>query len=368
VTGQRLPRASASRVVALFRALTRRGPSNRDLDDEIGGYVESLTTKYVEAGLSPAAARRAALVEVGGIETVKEDTLAVHPGYQLAILWRDIVTGVRTLRRVRGFAGIVIATLALSVGASVTMFSVMHAVMWRPLPYPDGGRLVVIDASLGPVQGNGVSPGAVRALRASSRLFSSFAMANGAEAFVTVGGEMERVSSVSATDDMLPLLGGVPLALGRPLDATIDIRGESVAAVVISHRLWQRAFNGDPNVLGRRIEINNVDREIVGVAPAGLRVWLPAAASADENVDVWFPTPLENVGSDFGRPAIAKLAVGASLAQGQAELDHLAGQLMAEHPEWYANGLGDSRLRFTWEAECRGEAIAGAGRHQAENR
>src|SRR5262249_42904683 len=162
MTSQHPPRKFPSRLKGLLRAVVQRRPSHRDVDDEIHGFLEFLTEKHLNAGLPPAEARRAALLEIGGIEAVKEDTLAVHPRYQLATLARDVVFGIRTLRRVRIFSMVVVATLALSVGASVTMFSVMHAVLWRPLPYPDGDRLAVIDASIGPLQGDGVSPGAVR--------------------------------------------------------------------------------------------------------------------------------------------------------------------------------------------------------------
>lgn len=342
----RSPRRSfIQRLITLLRSPFGRA-SDRDLDDELRAFIADRTGAHEAAGHSPAAARRAAILEVSGSERVKEEIRNVHPGHHLQIFWRDVVTGTRALRRARGFSAVVIATLALGVGASVTMFSVMHAVMWRALPYPDADRLVAVDASLGPVQSDGVSPGAVRVLRASSRMFTAFAMANGAEAFLTVGDQMERVSSASATDDMLGLLGGVPLVLGRPLDAAVDVRDDTVVSVVISHRLWQRVFHGAPDVLGRRVEINNREREIVGVLPADFRVWLPASAGVDENVDVWFPNPIEDSGRENRRPAIAKLAPGASLAQGQAELDVIARQLMADRPEWFAGGLGDSALRL----------------------
>jgi putative ABC transport system permease protein len=260
---------------------------------------------------------------------------------------QELRYAIRTFMKAPGFTLLTGLILALGIGASVTMFSVMNAVLWRPLPYPEADRLTVIEAHFGQVEAFGLAPAEVLEIRESSRTLSGFAMANGVDAFLTVDGEMERVAAASATDAVLPLLGAVPLVLGRPLQSATDIRSGRAAGVVISHRLWQRMFGSDPKVVGRRVEVNNLDMEIVGVLPPNLRVWLPRSAmGVDEDVDLWFPSPMESDWRNRGPLTLAKLAPGATLQRAQSELDSLAARLMADHPDYYKDAVGALRLRI----------------------
>jgi predicted permease len=137
---------------------------------------------------------------------------------------------------------------------------------------------------------------------------------------------------------VLPLLGATPLALGRLLRADEDIGDQWVRSVVISHRLWQRRFGGDPSALGRQIQVNNLDVQIVGILGPGFRAFLPTETLATEDIDVWFPG---DVGDSRGRrpyPVLGRLARGAELSSAQAELDALAAQLVDEHPAHYPDG------------------------------
>ena len=104
-----------------------------------------------------------------------------------------------------------------------------------------------------------------------------------------IDGVMERVAAARVTDDLLPLLGATPLTLGRTLVTSEDADGIVVKGIVISHELWQRRFQGDPRVIGRRLTVNNFDVQVVGVMRPGFRLVLPAANHAEERVDVWLP-------------------------------------------------------------------------------
>jgi putative ABC transport system permease protein len=326
-------------ISTLIRTTFRRTPS-QDLDDEIAAYVDALTRKYVQAGMSPEEAKRTALLETGGVEQLKDNTRDVYPWHGVATFWRDVRYGARSLRRSPGFSAIVIATLAMCIGLTITMFTVVNTVMWRPLPYPNGDRLVVIEPSFGPVTG-GLAPGELLAIRNSTRAFTYVGVANGAEAFITFEGQMERVSAASATDDILPLLGAVPMQFGRPLDSRLDLGESAVRSVVLGDRLWRRVFGASADIVGRRVLVNDLEVEVVGVLPPGLRVWLPSAAGVSEDTDVWFPNAYEDDWQGRGAGAIARLAPDVGHEQARAELGGLAARLLRERSAIYANAVGD---------------------------
>src|SRR5919108_4724823 len=153
-----------------MRSLFRSDQFERDRDDELRAYVDHLTDRNIERGMTRDAARRAALVEVGGVEQVKERVRDERMGIGLETVRRDFVHGLRTLRRSPGFAFVVIATLALCIGANVTMFSVMNAVLWQRLPYPEVERLVVLNADYRGTANAGLSDPEAKDLRAETQL------------------------------------------------------------------------------------------------------------------------------------------------------------------------------------------------------
>src|SRR5437867_8907766 len=262
-------------LFARLRSLARQSRRDRDLDDELRAYVDTLTEQHQRRGLAPAAARRAALVEVGGIEQVKEAVREVRVGSVLATAVRDARYGCRVLWRSPSYALVVTLTIALGIGINVTMFSVIHAVLWRSLPYPDAGRIVAIEADTRGIPSAYGSSDRAFDLRQQSRLITHIATIEGRDASITVDGVMESVAVARATDDVLPMLGATPLALGRTLVETQDESGPFPSGVVISYELWQRRFQGDPNVIGRHFTVNNNDVQVVGVTRPGFRVYLP---------------------------------------------------------------------------------------------
>ena len=249
---------------------------------------------------------------------------------------RDASYGCRILWRAPSYAAVVILTIALGIGVNVAIFSVIHAVLWRSLPYPDASRIVAIAADTRDIPSAYASSGAAFDLRQASHAVTHIGQVEGRDAMIQVDGVMERAAAARVTDDVLPLLGG-PLALGRMLVSTQDIRGFVVLGVVISHELWQRRFQGDDKIIGRHFIVNNFDVQVVGVTRPDLRVYLPPADHVEERVDVWLPMGFEPSRMYRGLALVGRLAPGATVALAQAECDALAAAFVAQHPGAYPN-------------------------------
>ena len=260
-------------------------------------------------------------------------------GFMLAAAARDARYGARVLWRSPGYALVVIMTVALGIGVNVAVFSVVHAVLWRTLPYPDAARMVVVEADTRALPSASASSGAVFDVRAQSRLITHVAGAEGRDASLMIDGVMERVAAARVTDDLLPLFGARPMAFGRTLVTSEDADGILVKGVVISHELWQRRLQGDPRIIGRRLTVNNFDVQIVGVMRPDFRLVLPAANHAEERVDVWLPREFVPGMLYRGLPVVGRVAPGATVTEAQAELDTLAARFAASQPSAYPNGL-----------------------------
>lgn len=243
----------------------------------------------------------------------------------------------RSLKRTPGFVSVVVLTLGLGIGTSVTTFTVMQGVLWKPLPYPGAERLVILTGVSKDGMSSGVKPYEVRQLKERSRTIDSIAVISGVSANLNIDGALERVFAVSANAEAFTLLGADPPALGRLFDERRDFAPDGyISAVVISDGLWRRYFGADPTAIGRRIEVNNLDAQIVGVLRPGLKLFLPASMNVAEEVDVWFPSGLSDR-LDVSYPGVlARLAPGATIAQANAELLAFGAAFAAEHPQHYA--------------------------------
>lgn len=331
-------------IVSRLAALVRR-PTDREVRDELEGYVAQLTDRYQRNGLSAEAARRAALVEAGGLAPLTEQVRAARVGFSLETTWRDVCHGARIIRRDPGYAVVVVLTMALGIGVTAAMFGVIQAVLWRPLPYPDANRLMVVEVDAHGVTNAGAAPGEALDLRANLKTLTAIASADGVDATLNVDGVMDHLAAVSATDDVLMLLGASPMWLGRPLRDADDEGRFSVRAIVISYDLWTRRFHGDPSIIGRHVEVNNLDVEIVGVTRPGFQVLLPPDNQAEETVDIWFPTGFEHSRSSRNDSLLARLSPSATREEAQAELDAMAARFVRDEPAAYPDGQLHFRLR-----------------------
>ena len=267
---------------------------------------------------------------------------------------RDVRFSLRILTRNPSYALAAIAVVALGIGATTAVFTVVRAVLLQPLPYRDVDRLVLFRAD---APGFNHRPALTLeefdAIRERTDLFEDAAMAFQSPSSLTGVDNMERLAAASVSDNFLPLLGVAPAA-GRPVSAREDI-GEWVRGVNISYELWQRRFQGDPSVIGSTIEVNNLKMTVVGVMPRGFRLYLGEATGIVPRVDIWYPSRPSGIGSVRARvcPVVARLRPGVTLAAAQAALDPFMRQFIATHSSSYRTGparltlslLGDDVVR-----------------------
>jgi putative ABC transport system permease protein len=267
--------------------------------------------------MTPEEARLAALRSFGGVERVKEESRDVRGIRLLEDLWQDLRYGARMLLKQPGFTLIAVITLALGVGANTAIFSVVNAVLLRPLPFKSPQQLMWIEeeGSSNSIT-NGFVPGAhFLEWSEHSRALESIAGYNAGETTLTGAGEPERLQRGHATAGFFPMLGA-QFALGRNFLASEDRPGGERVAV-ISYGLWQRRFNSDPGVIGRAITLNDQSHTIVGVLAPDFRFIQP--------LDLWSPKALD-VAREYGNQmtthfhVIARLKAGVSHGQAQTEL------------------------------------------------
>ncbi|MEI9972230.1 MAG: permease prefix domain 1-containing protein [Ignavibacteriota bacterium] len=233
-----------AQIGRLVHNLCHRARMEDVLSEELNGYVEEMTARKIQAGMSPAEARRQALLDAGGVAQVQEAVREAWLGNTVDTAVRDVRYALRTLRRSPGFTAVVLFTLALGIGATVTMFSVMHAVLWRSLPYPAADRIVYLQFDARGVADAGAMPAEVLDLQSRSTTLEHLAVIAGADANLEYNGEIEHLASASVSDDLLPLLGG-GVTTGRSLDSRTDIPN-MVRNVLISDALWRAPLRGRP--------------------------------------------------------------------------------------------------------------------------
>ena len=239
----------------------------------------------------------------------------------------DLRFGVRLLARSPGFTATALLTLALGVGLNSAIFSMVSSILLDPLPYPDSGRMVVID-ELHPqlnITDPGVSPANLLDWRARSRSFEEMALYHQIGLNLTGAGEPERVEGTEVTAGLFPLLRARP-ALGRLFGPEEDRPGAG-RSVVLSWGLWKRRFGGDASAVGRAVAINGKPFTVAGVMPAGF-------ALAGSEGEAWVPMEPDPNGRGWHGPnALAKLKPGVSLRQAQVELEGIEARLAAQYPE-----------------------------------
>ena len=253
-----------NRIVSLFRNLLRKQAVERALDDELESSVEILTEEKMEEGYSPSAARREALIELGGVEQVKEEVRAIRAGRLLEDLARDVRFAFRTLAKSPGFTAAIIISVALGIGANATVFSVANGLLWGVLPVKEPARMVTFS------EGNSFSyPDFIDYRDQTTGVFEGVS-AHVPFISASLGGvgEPERVWGQTVSGGYFPLLGINPL-LGRFILPEEDQVIGRDAVVVLSYGLWKRRFGSDPGVLGRSVLLNGERFTVVGVTPAG---------------------------------------------------------------------------------------------------
>jgi predicted permease len=311
-------------IFSTFRAglhnLTGRSAVEAELDEELQTYVELLVAENVSNGASPRDARRAAMLKVGGIERVKDEVRDVRPGMMFETIMRDVAHGFRMVRRSPAFAFIAVITIAIGIGATSAIFSVINAVALKPLAYPAAEQLVFVSSQFSALGLDKfwVSPPEYLELAERARSFSGVAAYRADAVNLSDGTRPERVNAVVVTANMFTVLGVQP-KLGRGFTPDEDLPNANPVAV-LSDNIWRSRFSADPAIIGKLVEIQGQKRTIVGVLPPGFDLH-------DAHADVWMPLGLDpsnrrNRGSHF-LFLVARLKLGVTQSQAKAELTSL---------------------------------------------
>jgi predicted permease len=330
-----------ARIVSIFR----KRKLDEDFDAELGSHLELATEENLKRGMTPEEARRKARIQFGGLDAARE----LHresrglPAFETVV--QDIRYSFRTLRRDAGLAIFAILIVGLGVGACSTVFSVVNAMLLRPLPFKDPGRLVWLANDLVPgLSGQTVQVAHVLDLRSQSRSFADvagyFAFYSAGGEKLTGSGEPERLTSIPVSENFFSLLGVQP-QLGRPFTPD-ECRINGPRAVMLGHRLWEQRFASDPSIVGRAISLNEQATTVVGVLPASFdfaTVFAPGT-----KVDFYRPFPMTPETSRMGNTMslVGRLKPGVAIEAARAETAAVVANIRRENPR--RNGL---KLKLT---------------------
>lgn len=313
-------------IASFFRNLLRKGAVEQALDDELQSAVELLTEEKMEEGLSRAEARRQALIELGGVEQVKEEVRAVRFGMFFDTFAQDLRYALRVLRKSQGFTVIAILTLALGIGANTAIFSIVYSVLLEPLPYPHPEQMVMVWSKFKGDR-DAASTGEFLDWKQQNSVFQSLSAWNTSSFDLTGNGAVAEDVEANVTTPNTKTTTGDRLALGRDFLPDEGQTGKN-HVVILTHKLWQSRYGSDPDIIGKQILLNHQPYTIVGVALAGkddradASIWLPLAFTPDQlNYKqhwLW---------------VIGRLRPGVSIAQAQAEMNVVAQHIGAAHPD-----------------------------------
>src|SRR5437870_3743659 len=326
-------------ILAYFRSLAarffHRSQTENDLEEELRSHIQLRADDLERFGLGRAEAERRARIEFGGEARFREECRDAIAGNFIDVLFQDLRFSLRMLRKSPGFAAVVILTIALGIGATTAIFSVVDATLLRPLPYPKSEQLVSIQDNFQGVgaQDVGLSEPEWHDLQCSG-IFESVSPTWFDENNLTGSSQPARVRLLIVAPNYFALLGMQP-QLGRGFDPRDHSPG-LIPEVVISDGLWKGAFGSDPNILSKSVRMDTDLYRIVGVMPAGFDA--PGRTAEERNVEVWAAT------SFYGAPlsdhpprnrrnlptAIARLKPGLTIAATESRVDALVASLQKQ--------------------------------------
>jgi len=301
----------------------RRKQWDEERAREIEAHLELETADNLARGMAPADARNAACRKMGNAARVREEIYTMNSLGFVEVLWQDLRYAVRVLRKSPGFAAVAVLSLALGIGANTAVFSLVHAVLLRPLPYPDAGRLVRVGRSGDP--GSSVCRAELEFWKRRS---TTLALAAGSEgrkdqSFSAAGGS-EWVHVLAVSTDFFRTLGVAP-GEGREFEPA-ETRPGAPHAIILSEELRRRAFGADSPAIGSAVKLGETAYTVAGVIPRGF--WFPEAA------DVY--VPLVTIGGSFdletNASMMARLKPGVTLVRADAEMAALAPEFRREYP------------------------------------
>src|SRR5215475_6070507 len=336
-------------LMARLRALFRRESVLRDIEEELRVHVEMETETNIERGMAQDEARAAAMKSFGAMGRNTERGYDIRGAGWLETLWQDMRYGTRTLLKNPGFTTIAVLTLALGIGANTAIFSLVQAVILRPLPFPEAGRLAQVwNANLErDINHFAIKVRDYEEWRKQSQVFEQLAAYKWRTFTLTGSGEPEQIPGNWVTASFFSTLGVVPL-LGRSfLPEEEQPGGPNV--VILSYGLWQRRFGGDRNLLNQTITLDSKAFTVVGIMPAGFEFPLQVAKRELWSPLIFQPAVLQRGGNNLN--VVGGLKPGFNLQQAQTELDALANRLESTQ--------APSNARFSVRVVSLAEEIAG---------
>jgi len=328
-----------NRLKLRLRALFHKTEMEQELDEELRFHLEKEIEQNLARGMNPEEARSAALRSFGGMERVKEASRDVRGVRLVEELWQDLRYGGRMLLKHKGFTLVAVLSLALGIGANTALFSVCNAVLFKPLPYAEPDRIVVLSERMSDGKLSEVAPANFVDWRNVSRSFSGMAAVRAssfASSFI-LGGQSEasRLVGGDVSSSFFSALG-VRFMLGRNFLPDEDLPGHDRVAI-LSYAAWSERFGADRDIVSKTITLNDKAYTVVGVLPADFQFGTTAADfEARSQADIWVPLALDPQKLQRGAHmlhVIARLKPGVKLAQAQAELDVMAANLAQQYPE-----------------------------------
>jgi predicted permease len=308
------------------------GRGDSEFDSELESHLQLHEDDGVRSGLSPIEARRRAMLTLGGLERTREQHRDRRGLPSIETLFRDVRYAARVLRQRPGFSLAAILVLALGIGANTAIFSIVHAVLLRPLPYPEPERLAFVwhvppaDAFPGMTR-FAVSPANFLDWQRQARNFERMAIMQFRSFNIARQGEPETLRAAGVSAGFFETLGAQPM-LGRGLRPDEDEPGRN-RVVVLSERLWNRRFGADPAVIGRKITLNGDPYTVVGVMASAFRIpgyaemWTPLSWTADERA----------VRNNHNCVVVARLRKGTDLGAAKTEMTLISRRLEQAYPE-----------------------------------
>ena len=304
-----------------LRALFWRRRLDRDLEDELSFHVEMLNQANT-------AHRR-----FGNVTSFKEACREMWTLGSIEIFWQDIRYALRTLRKSPAFTGVAVFALALGIGANIAIFSVVNAVVLKPLPYRDPGQLTLLWGNVrrAIVERRGASYPDFVDWRKQSKSFVDMALYSGVSFTLTGADEPERIDGEFVSASYSPILGVSPI-LGRMFLPSEDVVPMRDAVVILAEGLWKRRYGADPDIIGKSIRTSTRSYTVVGIMPRGF-------AGISDAAQIWVPMMMSGPAEDLaergnrGPGVLARLKTGVTIPQAQAELDMICRALARQYPD-----------------------------------
>jgi putative ABC transport system permease protein len=320
------------RLASLWRNLLHRDGVEQEFTEEIQAYLEMLIEARISEGLKPQDARRAALIEMGGMEQVKEGVREIRMGYFLETMWQDLRYGMRVLVKSPVFTTVAVLSLALGIGANTAIFSVVNGLLLRPLPYPESQRIAHVwhtppQESFPGMNKFSVSPANYLDWKDQNHTFEQMAAYQYADFSLSASDDPVAITGAAVSSDFFSVLRS-NASQGRTFLPEEEQPGRD-QSVVLGYGLWQRAFGANPNLIGQTLTLNSRSFTVIGIMPAGFQfpreaeLWVPLAWDDKERQtrsihDYW---------------VIGRLKQNVSFAQAQAEMSTISSSLEQQYPE-----------------------------------